>query len=288
MAANLAPEDPNPNLALGSFYYARGDTDWALQAFEEALRLDPGSRANYLDTLGWVLLKRDRLAEAEAIAYAHGRRVVHRDLKPANVVVGSFGETVVVDWGLARELGSDSDHSGAEGVNIVDDADSGETVAGTVLGTPNFMPPEQARGLPVDERADVFALGGMLYFLLTGAPPYAGVSGKDVVVAAASGGIEPVDHLEPDAPPDLVAAVHIDGGGKLLGLGDVLGGSGAGVAAARRVRRASSAGVLEPTGCPQFMQKRASVGTSAWQFGHGWGRAVPQLRQKRAPSGFCA
>jgi serine/threonine protein kinase/tetratricopeptide (TPR) repeat protein len=148
------------------------------------------------------------ISVAEAIAYAHGRRVVHRDLKPANVVIGSFGETVVVDWGLARELESDSEDPCAEQVRIVDDGDSGGTVAGTVLGTPNYMPPEQARGLPVDERADVFALGAMLYFLLAGAPPYAGVSGKDVVVAAAVGGIEPVDHLEPDAPPDLVAIVN--------------------------------------------------------------------------------
>jgi tetratricopeptide (TPR) repeat protein len=148
------------------------------------------------------------IAVAEAIAYAHGRRVVHRDLKPANVVVGSFGETVVVDWGLARDFGAGSDDPGVEPAARGDGGEAGETVAGTILGTPNYMPPEQARGVPVDERADVYALGAMLYFLLTGAPPYAGSSGKELLAAAADGGIEPVDHLEPDAPPDLVAIVN--------------------------------------------------------------------------------
>jgi tetratricopeptide (TPR) repeat protein len=131
-------------------------------------------------------------AVAEAVAYAHGQRVVHRDLKPANVLVGPFGETVVVDWGLAREL----------------DAVSDETVAGTIVGTPCYMAPEQARGLPVDERADVYALGAMLYFLLTGTPPHSGASARQALASAAAGGIEPVVRQQPDAPPDLVAVVE--------------------------------------------------------------------------------
>jgi serine/threonine protein kinase/tetratricopeptide (TPR) repeat protein len=147
------------------------------------------------------------IAVAEAVAYAHGRRVVHRDLKPANVVVGSFGETVVVDWGLARDLGSMPDDPDGGRTDHSDGGDGGETVDGTILGTPHYMPPEQARGLPVDERADVYALGAMLYFLLTGAPPHAGSSGQEVLAAAAGGGIEPVERREPDAPPDLVAIV---------------------------------------------------------------------------------
>jgi serine/threonine protein kinase/tetratricopeptide (TPR) repeat protein len=148
------------------------------------------------------------IAVTEAVAYAHGRRVVHRDIKPANVVVGSFGETVVVDWGLARDLGADPADSSPIRTASRGEGDSGATVAGTILGTPHYMPPEQARGLPVDERADVYALGAMLYFLLTGAPPHSGSSGQEVLAAAVSGGIEPVDRLEPDAPPDLVAIVN--------------------------------------------------------------------------------
>jgi len=160
------------------------------------------------DLPGRLALLPHLIAVAEAIAYAHGRRVVHRDLKPANVVVGSFGETVVVDWGLARELDASSADPGRESADRAAEAEASETVTGTVLGTPHYMPPEQARGLPVDERADVYALGAMLYFLLTGAPPHAGSSGKEVLVAAAVGGVEPVDHREPDAPPDLVAIVN--------------------------------------------------------------------------------
>ncbi len=147
------------------------------------------------------------IAVADAVAYAHGRRVVHRDLKPANVLVGPFGETVVVDWGLARVLDASDDAVGEESCGAAPAGDPGRTIAGTVLGTPHFMAPEQARGLPVDERADVYALGAMLYFLLGGAPPHAGSSGREAVAAAAAGGVEPVATREPGAPPELAAIV---------------------------------------------------------------------------------
>jgi serine/threonine protein kinase len=114
-----------------------------------------------------------RLCEPVAFAHAHG--VIHRDLKPANVMVGPFGEVLVMDWGVAKERG-DPEVPG-EPANAAAESRppraAGDTAHGTVLGTPAYMPPEQARGEldRVDARADVHALGGVLHFLLTGRAP---------------------------------------------------------------------------------------------------------------------
>jgi WD40 repeat protein len=113
---------------------------------------------------------------ADAIAYAHDRHIIHRDLKPANVIVGNFGETVVIDWGLAKDL-SETEESSLGGGPFRANRDDGLTSAGAVLGTPAYMAPEQERGEPVDQRADVFAIGAMLWELcaLEKLPPsYAG------------------------------------------------------------------------------------------------------------------
>lgn len=101
------------------------------------------------------------IAVADAIAYAHERRIIHRDLKPSNVIVGEFGETVVIDWGLAKQLDDDDDTHEQNGP-YRSPARDGLTVAGSILGTPAFMAPEQARGERVDERADVYAIGALL------------------------------------------------------------------------------------------------------------------------------
>jgi tetratricopeptide (TPR) repeat protein len=147
------------------------------------------------------------LAVAEAVAYAHSQRIVHRDLKPANVLVGGFGETVVVDWGLAKDLGAPV--AGEEPSPAVTIAEGGdETVAGAVLGTPAYMAPEQARGEAVDERADVYALGAMLYYLLAGTPPRSGTTVREVLAAAATERPQPVTEREPATPPDLAAIVE--------------------------------------------------------------------------------
>jgi tetratricopeptide (TPR) repeat protein len=164
-------------------------------------------------------------AAADAIAYAHSHRVVHRDLKPANVLIGDFGETVVIDWGLAKDLDTaDGPESGRVRLNTLPSrpaakqsasgrrgptstASSTLTVAGAVMGTPAYMAPEQARGEPVDERADVFALGAMLYHLLAGVPPYNARTATDVIAAAALGKVIPLDERERRAPRELVAIV---------------------------------------------------------------------------------
>ncbi|MBA4064744.1 MAG: hypothetical protein C0501_13720 [Isosphaera sp.] len=127
-------------------------------------------------------------AICHAVGYAHSRGIVHRDLKPQNVMVGSFGEVQVMDWGLAKVLGEGSGAVGPGELTPVP-ADGGHTRAGQVKGTPAYMPPEQALGAwdKVDARADVFALGGILCAVLTGRPPYAAGPVGEVLRRAAAG-----------------------------------------------------------------------------------------------------
>ena len=112
----------------------------------------------------------------EPVAFAHARGVVHRDLKPENVMVGPFGEVLVMDWGVAKrrdDAGRAAAGPPGEGRGDGPVAAPTDTAHGTVLGTPAYMAPEQARGdvERVDARADVYALGAILYYMLTGRPP---------------------------------------------------------------------------------------------------------------------
>jgi tetratricopeptide (TPR) repeat protein len=120
----------------------------------------------------------------QAVGFAHSQEVIHRDLKPANVMVGTFGEVQVMDWGLARETATRSQESGDTNdtprVAATRSGASEQTQPGTVMGTPAFMAPEQARGETVDCRADVFGLGAMLCSILTGKPPYTGTDVRSV------------------------------------------------------------------------------------------------------------
>jgi serine/threonine protein kinase len=102
----------------------------------------------------------------ETVAFAHEHGVVHRDLKPDNVMVGAFGEVLVLDWGVARVLSE----SGIANTRWPPAAVAGQTLTGSVVGTPGFMPPEQASGEPVDRGADVFALGAILLQMLLDRP----------------------------------------------------------------------------------------------------------------------
>jgi len=122
----------------------------------------------------------------DAVAFAHARHVLHRDLKPANIMLGPFGEVLVMDWGLAKILRADSppeapakdpdatiyETPSPPGNSIETTAISVVTGHGTVMGTPGYMSPEQARGdvEHLDTRSDIFSLGALLRFLLIGAP----------------------------------------------------------------------------------------------------------------------
>jgi serine/threonine protein kinase len=138
------------------------------------------------------------VAVANTMAYVHGEGTAHRDLKPQNVLLGPFGETLIIDWGLAKDLTSSASHPGLRlpvprvapdhGASIVHVLSGRTTRPGDVFGTPAFMAPEQARGEEADQRSDVYAIGGMLEQLLTGRLPR----------KAADAALE-------HAPPELVA-----------------------------------------------------------------------------------
>jgi tetratricopeptide (TPR) repeat protein len=155
------------------------------------------------------------VAVCDALAYAHDQGIVHRDLKPSNVLVGPFGEAVVIDWGLAKVLRADVDRDARTldpdaplaDAPLEDDAPR-LTVEGAMLGTPSYMAPEQAAGNDVDARTDIYALGALLYHVLAGAPPYPGSSPLAVVESVRSGPPAPLASLVPELAVDVVAIVE--------------------------------------------------------------------------------
>ncbi|MCR9245092.1 MAG: tetratricopeptide repeat protein [bacterium] len=153
----------------------------------------------------------------QTMAYAHARGVVHRDLKPSNIMIGSFGEVQVVDWGMGKVLqqGGVADERRAaeqqESASVVETVRSSghgtQSVMGSVMGTPAYMPPEQARGdvAAMDERSDVFALGAILCEILTGSPPYTGAQDELIAMAAMARLDDANQRLSAcDAEPELI------------------------------------------------------------------------------------
>ncbi len=163
---------------------------------------DPGRRSLELRKL-----LRRFLDVCNAIDYAHSRGVIHRDIKPANLIVGKHGETLVVDWGLAKAVGKSDPGSGERTLLPSSASGSSETLPGSALGTPAYMSPEQAEGDldRVGPRSDVYSLGATLYCLLTGRPPYAGDDAGAILRAVKRGEYRPPRAIDPSIDSALEA-----------------------------------------------------------------------------------
>lgn len=178
---NIVPIHDLGRDSAGNLYYTmklvKGRT---LQDILNDLRAEkPEALKHYpLDRLLTIFLK-----VCDALAFAHDQKIIHRDLKPENVMVGEFGEVLVMDWGIAKILDGRAEIGGIDALASSDNASiSGSytaTLEGSVMGTPQYMSPEQAQGeiAEMDARSDIFSLGGILYTILTLRPP---VEGKDV------------------------------------------------------------------------------------------------------------
>src|SRR5438876_9267511 len=152
------------------------------------------------------------VAVCNTIAYAHSIGIVHRDIKPHNIMLGPYGETLVVDWGLAKEVSEREGESVAAPPKEIDRALSlspshSTTQMGTVIGTPAYMSPEQAEGRwdRVGPASDVYSLGATLYVLLTGQPPFRGIEVADTLEQVKRGQFLPPRQRQKDVPRPLEA-----------------------------------------------------------------------------------
>jgi eukaryotic-like serine/threonine-protein kinase len=198
----------------GRPYYAmrfiRGDSlNEAIEKFHatEGPTRDPGER-----NVGLRELLGRFVDVCQAIAYAHSRGILHRDLKPGNIMLGKYGETLVVDWGLAKPVGApERDGKGASDSQrealLSPTASTTATVMGSAVGTPQFMSPEQAAGM-VDRlgaASDVYSLGATLYVLLTGSAPFTDKNVYDVLQKVQRGEFPKPRSLKPSIHPALEA-----------------------------------------------------------------------------------
>jgi WD40 repeat protein/serine/threonine protein kinase len=208
-----------PVYALGQYsdgrpYYAmrfiRGDSlKQAIERFHAALSATPRN-------LELRQLLSRFIAVCNAMAYAHNRGVLHRDLKPSNIMLGEFGETLVVDWGLAKAVGRPQQTGGPEGQDlllerttdpVLSPTDSELTHTGQALGTPAYMSPEQAAGRldQLGPASDVYSLGATLYTLLTGQAPFAKSDVGEVLQKVQKGDFAPPRQVNRQLPAALEA-----------------------------------------------------------------------------------
>jgi serine/threonine-protein kinase len=187
--------------------FIRGDSlKGAIKRFHQAdgPGRDPGERSlAFRDLLG-------RFVDVcNAVAYAHSRGVLHRDLKPANIMLGKYGETLVVDWGLAKTVGRAETGEAGEEATLRPTSGSGlaATQMGSALGTPAFMSPEQAAGRLdlLAPASDIYGLGATLYALLTGQAPVPGEDKGEVLQRVQRGEVVPPRQVKTQVPAALEA-----------------------------------------------------------------------------------
>ena len=148
-------------------------------------RLNDGYRFSWDETI------KIALQVCSALKHAHDHGIIHRDLKPANLISGEEDQVKLADFGIAKVFGA-----------------AGQTVVGGVIGTAEYMAPEQARGLPVSPRSDLFSLGSVMYALLTGHAPFEGASRTGVLRRLVRQAPDPIRNAAPDTPPQLVELIE--------------------------------------------------------------------------------
>jgi eukaryotic-like serine/threonine-protein kinase len=150
------------------------------------------------------------IAVCNAVEYAHSRGVIHRDLKPGNIMLGKYGETLVVDWGLAKtsQLNEETITNAGEPTLVPSSlSGSSETLPGSAIGTPGYMSPEQSKGLTeaIGTASDIYSLGVTLYVLLTGLEPFGGSDVGKALAKVQSGDFVPPRQVHSEVPAALNA-----------------------------------------------------------------------------------
>jgi PAS domain S-box-containing protein len=214
--ARLTGELEHPGIVPVHELSRRADTHGAFytmrlvsgRTLSEAVQSYHRSRAEgKAEPLELIALLTAFVAVCNTIAYAHSRGVIHRDLKGDNIILGDYGEVIVLDWGLAKRFGPAEDEGGGSVLADLMQADAERTVQGQVVGTPAFMAPEQAAGRPdqVGPLTDIYGLGAILYVILTGQAPFTGSNTIEILRSVQRGLVTPPHELWPEVPAGLEA-----------------------------------------------------------------------------------